>query len=85
MFASPAIAKPPASFLTSIVRHRHMPQCLSDCVLIPIPKGNKDPSCSQNYHAVALTSSVSKILELLIGIKYSSLFYTSSLYSSVLK
>ena len=34
-FAFPAIAKPLASFLTSFVRHGHMPQCLSDCVLIP--------------------------------------------------
>ena len=56
-----------------------MPQCLRDCVFIPIPKGNKDPSCSQNYHAVALASSVSKILELLVSTKYSSHFYTSSL------
>ena len=49
-----------------------MAQCLSDCALIPIPKGNKDPSCSQNYRVVALASSVSKILELLISTKYSS-------------
>ena len=38
-----------------------MPQCLSDCVLIPI---NKDSSCSQSYCLVALASSVSKVLEL---------------------
>ena len=78
-FASPVIAKPLASFLTSIVRHGHMPRCLSDCVLIPIPKENKDPSCSQNYRAVVLASSVSKIIELLICTKYTSHFYTSSL------
>ena len=58
-----------------------MPQCPSDGVLIPIPKGNKDPSCSQSYHAVALASRVSKILEL-ISMKYSSHFYTSSLQFS---
>ena len=56
-----------------------LPQCLSDCVLIPIPKGSKDPSCSQNYRAVALASSVSKVLEHLIIKKYSSYFCTSSL------
>ena len=42
--ASPSTAKPLAIFITSIVRHGHMPQCLSDCVFTPIPKGNKDPS-----------------------------------------
>ena len=30
------------------MRHGYLPQCLSDCVLIPIPKGSKDPSCSLN-------------------------------------
>ena len=34
-FAFPAIAKPLARFLTSIVRHGHY---LSRCVLIPIPQ-----------------------------------------------
>ena len=61
--ASSAIAKPLAIFLTSVVRHGYLPQCLSDCVLIPIPKGRKDPSCSLNYRAVALASTVSKVLE----------------------
>ena len=72
--ASSAIAKPFAIFLTSVVRHGYLPQCLSDCILIPIPKGSKDPSCSQNYRAVALASSVSKVLEHLIIKKYSSIF-----------
>ena len=78
-FASSAIAKPLAIFLTSVVRHGYLPQCLSDCVLIPIPKGSKDPSCSLNYRAVALASTVSKVLEHLIFKKYSSSFCTSSL------
>ena len=64
--ASSAIAKPLAIFLISVVRHGYLPQCLSDCVLIPIPKGSKDPSCSLNYRAVALASTVSKVLEHLI-------------------
>ena len=58
--ASSAIAKPFAIFLTSVVRHGYLPQCLSDCVLIPIPKGSKDPSCSLNYREVALASSVTQ-------------------------
>ena len=47
---------------TDNIRHGYLPQCLSDCVLVPIPKGSKDPSCSLNYRAVALASSVSKVL-----------------------
>ena len=77
--SDPTIAKPLAIFLTSVVRHGYLPQCLSDCVLIPIPKGSKDPSCSLNYRAVALASTVSKVLEHLIFKKYSSSFCTSSL------
>ena len=63
MFASPAIiAEPLAIFFIAILRHGHMPQNLRDCVLFPIPKGNKDASCSQNQ-PIALASSVSKVLE----------------------
>ena len=65
--ASSSIAKPLAIFLTSVVRHGYLPQCLSDCVLIPIPKGSKDPSCSLKYRAFALASTVSKVLEHLIS------------------
>ena len=50
-----------------------------DCILVPISKGNKDPSCSQNYHAIALGSSLSKVLEHLIINKYSSYLAISSL------
>ena len=49
MFASPAIAEALAIFFTAILQHGYMPQSLCDYVLVPIPKGNKDASCSQNY------------------------------------
>ena len=61
--ASPAIAKHLAVLFTSVVRHWYLPRCLSDCVLIPIPKSNKDASCSSNYCAIALASTLSKTLE----------------------
>ena len=54
-----------------------MPQCLRDSVLVPIPKGNKDPSHSQNYRAIALASSLSKVLERLILDQYSAYLYSS--------
>ena len=77
-FAPPVIAEPLASLFTSIVRHDYMPQCLRDSVLVPIPKGNKDPSHSQNYRAIVLTSSLSKYLERLILDKYSAYLYSSA-------
>ena len=61
MFASPAIAEPLAISFITILRHGYMPQNLRDCVLFPIPKGNKDASCSQN-RPIVLASSVSKFL-----------------------
>ena len=48
-------------------------------VTTPIPKGNKNISCSQNYRAIALASSLSKILEHLILDQYASFFHTSYL------
>ena len=56
-----------------------MPLCIRDSVLTPIPKGNKNTSCSQNYRAIALASSLSKILEHLILDQYASFFHTSYL------
>ena len=47
--------------------------------IIPVPKKNKDVSCSSNYHSIALASSLSKLLEHLILIHYSVFLYTSAL------
>ena len=58
-----------------------MPLCIRDSVLTRIPKGNKNTSCSQNYRAIALASSLSKILEHLILDQYASFFHTSYLQS----
>ena len=59
--------------------HGYMPQNLRDCVLIPIPKRNKDSSSSLNYRPISLASSLSKILERLILIKYAPYLSSSSL------
>ena len=79
IFASPALTEPLASFFTSLLRHGYMPQNLRDCVLIPIPKRNKDSSSSLNYRSISLASSLSKILERLILIKYAPYLSSSSL------
>ena len=78
-YASSSVAKSLANFFTSVVRHGYMPHCLRDCVLTPIPKSGKDISSSQNYRAIALASSLSKVLEHLILKKYSSFLSTSHL------
>ena len=79
LFASSALISPLADFFSSLVRHGFIPWCLRDCVLIPVPKKNKDVSCSSNYRPIALASSLSKLLEHLILIHYSAFLYTSPL------
>ena len=78
-YASFVISEPLAAFFTSVVRHGYMRLCIRDSVLTPIPKGNKNTSCSQNYRAIALASILSKTLEHLILTRYESFFNTSCL------
>ena len=57
-------------FLTSVVRHGYMPSCIRDSVMSPFVEGKlkstAQPLCIDNYHPIVLTSSLSKVLELLI-------------------
>ena len=73
------VSDPLSDFFTSVLRHGYMPSALRDCTLIPIPKGLKDPSDSNNYRAIALASTLSKVLERIILSKYSSFLDTHSL------
>ena len=52
-----------ANFFTALLRHGHVPSSFRDAILLPIPKGLKDPSDSSNYRGIALASCVSKVLE----------------------
>ena len=79
IYASSAVMAPLAIFFSSLVRHGFMPQCLRDSVLVPVPKKNKDATCSVNYRPIALSSCLSKILEHLIMTKYSAYLYSSPL------
>ena len=56
-----------------------MPSVISGCTLVPIPKPGKDPSCSDNYHVIALASTTSIIIEWIILLQYSQYFSTSDL------
>ena len=71
------IALPLSQLFTSIVRHGYMPSLLRDSILVPVPKSNKDTAISSNYRPVALSSTLSKVLEWMILYKYSE-FFTSS-------
>ena len=56
----------------AIVCHGFMPESLCHCILVPIPKGQKDPSMSENYHPIALAPTLSKVLEWCVLTQYSS-------------
>ena len=77
--ALPAIELFVADLFTSIPRHSYMPSVLHDCILVSIPKGNKDPTLSDNYRPVALVPTLSKALEWCILLNYPSYFATSDL------
>ena len=73
------IALPLSLLFTAIVRHGHMPQLLRDSTLVPVPKNNKDGSVSANYRPIALSSTLSKVLEQLVLCKYSNIFTSNHL------
>ena len=56
-----------------------MPPLLRDSILVPVPKSNKDTSVSSNYCPIALSSTLSKVLEWMILHKYSEVFVSSYL------
>ena len=68
LISAPAsLSKILAPIVTSLLRHGHMPSCVSDAIVHPIPKGgNKDYSLSVNYRGIALASCLSKVIELCI-------------------
>ena len=46
---------------------------------MPIPKSGNDASCSDNYHPIALASTLSKVLEHIILDKYFKFFVINCL------
>ena len=76
IFASSALITPLANDFSSLVCHGFMPHCFRDCVFIPVPKKNKDATCSSSYHSYCIGS---KTLKHLILVKYSTFIHTSPL------
>ncbi len=56
-----------------------MSESLRNCTLVPIPKGQKDPTISDNYRPIALSPTVSKALEWVILLEFSQFFVTNDL------
>ena len=77
--AAPVISSTLADLCTAIIRHGHMPEALSNCNLVLIPKGQKDPTKSDNYRPIALAPTLSKVIEQAIILQYSEFFFTSDL------
>ena len=68
-----------SKLFTAMLRHGYIPQCLRDCVLQPIPKPGKDPTDSDNYRAIALAPTLSKVFEWCVLLTNKSAFATSPL------
>jgi len=79
IFALPAIEWFVADLFNCILRHGYIPAALRDCILVPIPKGNKEPTSSDNYRPVAIAPALSKALEWSILLLYPNHFTTSDL------
>ena len=77
--ALPVLSGSLASLFTAILRHGYMLKLLRDCTLVPIPKGSKDPTLSENYRPIALAPTLSKALEWCILLAYPQFFVTSGL------
>ena len=64
--AVPVIAAPLATLFTAILRHGYMPNSFCNCTVVPIPKGPKDVTCGSNYRGIAIASTISKVLSMLL-------------------
>ena len=79
IMALPVIDEFLCSLFTIIARHGHLPSCLGDCILVPVLKPGKDSSCGDSYRPIALASTLSKILEWCILLKFNNYLQTSEL------
>ena len=79
IIASPVITDFYSHLFTAIFRHGYMPKSLRDCVVIPVPKGKKDPTLSDNYRPITLAPNLSKVLEWCFVLKYRSFLVSSDL------
>ena len=77
--AKEVLSDPLSKLFTAMLRHGVIPDSLRDCILVPIPKPGKNPSCSDSYRPIALAPSLSKVFEWCLLFSFQSCFVTSSL------
>lgn len=63
-----------ASLFTIIVCHGHLPPSLKDCLLVLVPKPDKDHSSVEGYRPIAIATSLSKLLDWCILLSSKSFF-----------
>ena len=69
-----------ALLLTSMITHGHQPQTLLLATVTSIPKDNRGNLCdSSNYRGIALCSSISKVLDIIVLNRYGHLLNTSDM------
>ena len=75
-YACPAIVE---GLSTACLRHGFLPHSILDCVIVPVPKSGENASCSQNYRPITLASTLSKVIEQFILLKFGSYLHSSHL------
>ena len=76
-YVCPVIEQDLSVFITACFRHSYLLRSVRDCIVVPVPKSGKDQSCSQNYRPITLTSTLSKVIEHAILLKYGDLLHNS--------
>ena len=79
LLAGDAIVPFLSSLFTVMFRHGHVSPAISDCLLRPSLKPDKNPEASDSYRPIALAPTLSKVLEWCILILYSDTLVTSGL------
>jgi hypothetical protein len=69
-----------AGLMTAILTHGHQPQMVLLATIKSIPKDNRGNICDgNNYRGITLCSSISKLLDIILMMRYEHLLYTSDM------
>ena len=67
IYAKDVLSTSLSKLFPAMIRHGTVPTPYQDCILVPIPKPGKDPSCSDNYCPIALAPTLSKVFGVLFS------------------
>ena len=82
--ACPVIVNDLSLFFTACFRHSYLPKCIRDCVIVPVPKPEKDASCSQNYRPLLWLPLLVRCWNILFFYNINT-FFEAVIYSVALK